>query len=78
MGLPACEWVFSVRDNGIGIAKPQTERIFEPFTKLMGSEFPGTGMGLTIAQAVVEIYCGKMWAESVLGAGSTFLFTVPS
>jgi light-regulated signal transduction histidine kinase (bacteriophytochrome) len=71
------EWVLSVRDNGGGFDPVYRERIFRPFERLNGKQFPGSGLGLTLAKRIVEQHGGQIWAESALGEGSTFHFTLP-
>jgi signal transduction histidine kinase len=69
--------ILFVRDNGIGIAPEDRERIFQPFERLRQHEAPGTGIGLAIVKKIAELYQGKVWVESELDRGSTFYFTLP-
>ncbi len=70
-------WEFSVADNGIGIAPEFHEKVFVAFKRLNGPKIPGTGIGLAICQRVVERYGGTIRVQSELGAGATFIFTLP-
>ena len=71
------EAVFSVSDTGPGIAVTDQKRLFERFWRGPDASYKGAGLGLAIAQGIVEGHRGRIWVESELGHGATFYFTVP-
>jgi chemotaxis family two-component system sensor kinase Cph1 len=70
------DWVIGVKDNGLGIAAADRERVFMPFIRLVNRDIPGTGLGLAVCRKIVEGLGGKIWVDSELGIGSTFSFTI--
>lgn len=71
------EWIFTIKDNGIGIPKKFKEQVFEMFKRLHGTqEFKGTGIGLAICKRIVENHKGAIAIESEEGKGTTFTFSI--
>jgi len=71
------EWVFSIRDNGIGVPMQYADRVFEIFQRLhTRSEYPGVGAGLAVCKKIVERHRGRMWFESQVDQGTTFYFSI--
>ena len=72
------QYLFSIKDNGIGMSQEYLKQIFTIFKRLhTHEEYEGTGIGLAIAQKIIHLQGGQIWAESELGKGSTFYFTIP-
>ncbi|MEO7653074.1 MAG: ATP-binding protein [Bryobacteraceae bacterium] len=71
-------WRLSVTDNGTGFDGRYANQIFEPFKRLCGRQFPGSGLGLATCKKIIELHGGRIWAESQPGKGSVFRFTLPA
>ena len=72
-----CEWIISVRDNGIGFDPAYADQIFGLFKRLDKEKASGTGLGLAICKRIIDVQGGRIWAESQRPGGSTFHFTIP-
>jgi signal transduction histidine kinase len=70
-------WLFSVRDNGIGVARADAQRVFAMFGSLTGDGASGTGIGLALCRKVIERNGGRIWVDSEVGQGAVFRFTLP-
>jgi signal transduction histidine kinase len=72
------QWIIAVKDNGIGIDAKYADRIFQPFKRLHGAEYEGTGLGLWTCKKIVSRYGGDILVESEPGQGSVFFFSMPA
>jgi two-component system, chemotaxis family, sensor kinase Cph1 len=71
-------WVFSVKDNGVGIDPKYRDRLFIPFRRLYGAEVPGAGLGLAICKKIVDAHQGRIWIEDGGDSGVSFCFLLPA
>ncbi len=73
------QWLFSVRDNGIGVEPQYADKIFEMFSRLHAKgKYPGTGIGLAICKRIITLHGGNIWIDSKSGQGANFMFTLPA
>lgn len=78
VGSDAQETIIQVRDNGVGFLAASANELFQPYARLHGDEFAGHGVGLSIVRRAVERQGGRVWAESELGKGASFFFSLPN
>jgi signal transduction histidine kinase len=76
MDLQDGERIYFVRDDGVGFDPDQAARAFEPFHRLHGAEFEGTGVGLATVKRIIERHGGRVWADARPGGGATVRFTL--
>jgi chemotaxis family two-component system sensor kinase Cph1 len=72
------QWVFFIKDNGLGIPEKYRERLFVAFRRLHGADVPGAGLGLAISRNIIEGHGGRIWIDPGRGPGVTFCFTLPN
>jgi light-regulated signal transduction histidine kinase (bacteriophytochrome) len=71
-------WLFSVKDNGLGIPSRYRDRLFIAFRRLQGADFPGSGLGLAISRKIVDAHGGRIWIKEQSSPGVTFCFLLPA
>ncbi|MBX9721356.1 MAG: hypothetical protein K2X81_08180 [Candidatus Obscuribacterales bacterium] len=72
-------WLFSISDNGVGFDMKYVDKLFIRFQRLHApAHYAGTGLGLALCKRIIDRHGGKIWAQSILGKGSNFHFTLPA